>query len=100
MLPCAGCIGTPETYIDDEGQTVTEVQSCVCGHEEIAIRHLIAGTWPHGPLTPEQRAWLVESADYTAEGALKEEELREMSDCDIARATLGAWNDYVSSQLG
>ncbi len=71
---------------------------CLCGDQERALRHITGGTWPHGPMTPEQRQWCIEEADRAAEGALKASELDLLPDADLARSVLFAWADYARSQ--
>jgi hypothetical protein len=96
-IECAGCLGPPHRYTDHEGNAVIE-EHCACGPQERVLRHILAGTWPHLPLTPEQRAWMVDDADWAAEGGLTKAELEAMTDRDLASALMGAWADYARSQ--
>lgn len=72
--------------------------NCACGDGERALRHIVNGTWPHGSMTAEQRAWCVEEADSAGEGAYKLSELEALNDQDLARTVLDAWTDYCRSQ--
>ena len=74
-------------------------EGCACGHEERALRNITNRTWPHGPMTPKQRAWCVQEADSAGEGSYDPADLVAQSDRDLAADTLQAWNDYVRSHF-
>jgi hypothetical protein len=75
-------------------------KGCRCGDEEKALRHFSGRTWPHGPMTPEQRAWCIDEADRAGEGSFKREDLEQLTDRDLAADVLRAWTDYVRSNCG
>ena len=71
---------------------------CMCSTDERALRNISNRTWPHGPMTAEQREWCAREADHAGEGAYKYSDLIQMSDLDLAHDTLNAWEDYARSQ--
>lgn len=68
-----------------------------CGDQEHALRLIAAKTWPHGPMTAEQRRWCIQEADWAGEGSWSEEKLAKLNDQELANAVLRAWWDYVRS---
>ncbi len=72
---------------------------CACGPQECVLRRIWAKDYPHGPMTPEQRAWCVDEADSAAEGAYRRADLQAMTDPDLAYAVIDAWWMYVKSNV-
>lgn len=70
---------------------------CCCGDQERVLRAIIAGTYPHLPMTPEQRQWCAQEADSAGEGSYDAAELLKLDDVALARTVMQAWNDYVRS---
>lgn len=81
-VPCCG--GAPEG------------QGCVCGKEEKVIRALISGTL-NITMAPYQREWCISEAKWAGEGMYSEEELKGMTDKQLAEAVLTAWIAYANS---
>lgn len=76
-----------------------EFNDCLCSPDECVLRHYAYKGFAE-PMTAEQRDWCIREANYFGEGPYSPEELKNYSDRDLATAVLGAWNDYVRSQLG
>lgn len=70
----------------------------LCTSIEIFIRYYIHATDPE-PMTPEEREWCVKDADQSAEGALRVQDLIQLSDKDLAKAVLSSWQMYVTSNF-
>lgn len=83
LFPLVECIHGPE---------------CICPANERALLRFKYGSWPHGPMTPEQREWCIDEADWAGEGAYHRNELEAMSDQELASTTYHAWVDYCRSQ--
>jgi len=66
----------------------------VCGPNERMIRRIIVGDHT-SPLTAEQREWLIEEADRAGEGSYPREDAESLSDVELARWTMSAWQAYV-----
>lgn len=71
---------------------------CICGPEEKILRHYASGQNLR-PMTAEEREWCVTEADQAGEGAYNREEMKNLSDRDLANTTLSAWSDYVKSHF-
>lgn len=71
-------------------------RQCVCSPREMAVRSYAGGD-DIRPMTAEEREDLVGDANRCGEGYYNSKELEAMSDQDLARATLNAWNMYVQS---
>lgn len=71
---------------------------CRCMDEERVLRN-IAGLNGALMMTPEQRAWCIDQIKWVGDNTNQptDDELADMSSPELARATLGAWSDYVSS---
>ena len=52
------------------------------------------------PMSVTEREWCVDEADRAGEGFYKADELRALSDQDLACNVLHAWRMYVASQVG
>src|SRR5690349_12540919 len=87
------------TFPDSPCVCMPSCQGCICGHEERALRNISNRTWPHGPMTPEQREWCIGEAVWAGEGSCNREDMEAMPDRDIAADTLRAWTDYVRSNV-
>lgn len=77
-----------------QGPTAT---GCVCSPKEQVVRMYAAGRGSR-PLTPQERANLVDDADHAGEGYYSAAELAATSDQELASATLHAWGLYAQSQ--
>lgn len=66
----------------------------ICDVIERAFRNYAYGDTPLRPMTADERAWCVASADHAGEGSVRVEELTQLDDRELARATIQAWSAY------
>lgn len=72
---------------------------CICGDDERVLRAYAYGGYNDEPMTPEQREWCLEDADRAGEGSYPREEAEGLSDAELAKWTINAWNAYVRSNI-
>ena len=68
------------------------VGPCACPRNERALRNISNRTWPHGPMTAEQRAWCVAEANRAGD---KREDLERLTNRDLAVSVLQAWMGFA-----
>lgn len=74
-----------------------KMYKCLCEPDERIIRNYCDGSIVT-PMTEEQRAWCVSTADWAGEGHYNRLELEAMNDRDLAKALMNAWYMYAQSQ--
>jgi hypothetical protein len=70
----------------------------VCEADERLVRCIINGEHK-APLTQGQREWLINEADWAGEGSYPAEEAGELTDVELAKRTLSAWQEYVHTHF-
>jgi hypothetical protein len=50
------------------------------------------------PMTPKQREWCIEETISSEEGAVGRHDLENLSDKELADATIRGWKNYAVSQ--